>query len=112
MRAQVEMLLSRYGMDMTVDGKGGSRIVRGFFRAVHSQSWQRAEVAAGPLGEVPRGQYVYLGPVSAKVKEGDTVRFKEENYVLRRVETYYFGNAPIYQWALAVREGEERQWGL
>lgn len=40
------------------------------------------------------------------------MKLKENTYVLRRVETYYFGNTPIYQWGLAVRQGEEESWGL
>lgn len=112
MRTQVETLLAKYGTDMVLTGKGGNRIVRGFFRVIRSQSWQRTEVEAGPLGEVPRGQYLYIGSVSAEAEEGDGVKIRENTYILRRVETYYFGNFPIYQWGLAVRRGEDDAWGL
>lgn len=104
--------MSRYGTDMVLTGSGEERTVRGFFQAVRSQSWQRTDVEAGPMGEIPRGQYAYLGPVAGDAREGDTVRVGEEAYILRRVENYYYQNAPVYQWGLAVRKGGEDTWGL
>ena len=63
------------------------------------------------LGEVCRGQYVYLGPADVAVKEGDTLLLGEKSYLFRRVEPYYFGNQPIYQWGLCVEKGVNDTWG-
>ena len=63
------------------------------------------------LGEISRGQYVYMGPVGVKVKEGDTLVLGERTYLFRRVEHYYYGNEAIYQWGLCVEKGVNDTWG-
>lgn len=111
MRATVETFLSRYGTDMVLTGVKGTRTARGFFQAVRSQSWQRTDLEASPLGEIPRGQYTYLGPSCAEAQEGDTVQVGGKEYLLRRVETYFYQNEPIYQWGMCVRKGDADHWG-
>ena len=111
MHAMVEKLLRSYGTDLLLTGMNGSRMIRGFFRAVNSQSWQSMESEATLLGELSRGQYVYIGPANGGVREGDTITLGEKNYLIRRVEPYYYGNCPLYQWGLCVEKGVNDTWG-
>lgn len=111
MRSMVEKIMSRYGTDMTIVSGSESKTVRGFFRAVNSKSWQSIESEATMLGEITRGQYVYMGPVGVTVKEGDTLLLGERSYLLRRVEPYYYGNQAVYQWGLCVEKGVNDTWG-
>ena len=111
MRGTVEKLLSRFGTDMTIVSGEQENTVRGFFRAVHSKSWQNMESVVSLLGEISRGQYVYMGPVDAAAKEGDTLILGNRTYLFRRVEPYYYGNQPIYQWGLCVEKGVNDTWG-
>ena len=111
MRQTMEKLMSRYGTDMTIVSGEEEKTVRGFFRAVNSKSWQNMESVVSLLGEISRGQYVYLGPADVAVKEGDTLLLGEKSYLFRRVEPYYFGNQPIYQWGLCVEKGVNDTWG-
>lgn len=111
MRRMVEKLLAQYGTDMTVTGSGETKTVRGFFRAVNSKSWQSMESEATLLGEISRGQYAYIGPMSAGICEGDTLALGEKTYLFRRVEPYYYGNEPVYQWGLCVEKGVNDTWG-
>ena len=111
MRAAVEKLMRSHGTDMTIVSGGVNRTVRGFFRAVNSKSWQNIESEATLLGEISRGQYTYMGPVSADAKEGDTLLLGQKRYLLRRVELYYYENAPVYQWGLCVEKGVNDTWG-
>ena len=69
MRRTLETILSRFGTDMTIVSGGEETTVRGFFRAVNSKSWQNMESVVSLLGEISRGQYVYLGPADREVKE-------------------------------------------
>ena len=103
--------MQRHGTDLTIVSGGVQKTARGFFRAVNSQSWQSMESEASLLGEITRGQYVYLGPVEADVKEGDSLILGEKPYLFRRVECYYYGNQPIYQWGLCVEKGVNDTWG-
>ena len=111
MRGTVEKLLSRLGTGMTIVSGEKETTARGFFRAVNSKSWQNMESTVSLLGEISRGQYVYMGPVDAAAKEGDTLILGNRTYLFRRVEPYYYGNQPIYQWGLCVEKGVNDTWG-
>lgn len=111
MKVTMETLFTRWGTDMTIVSAEEHKTVRGFFRAVNSKSWQNMESVVSLLGEISRGQYVYIGPADAAVKEGDTLLLGEKSYLFRRVEPYYFGNQPIYQWGLCVEKGVNDTWG-
>ena len=107
----MEDLMARWGTDMTIVSGEEEKTVRGFFRAVNSKSWQNMESVVSLLGEISRGQYVYLGPANVAVKEGDTLNLGTKSYLFRRVESYYFGNQPIYLWGLCVEKGVNDTWG-
>lgn len=111
MKRTMEGLMTRWGTDMTIVSGGSTKTVRGFFRAVNSKSWQNMESVVSLLGEISRGQYVYLGPVNVAVKEGDTLNLGTKSYLFRRVEAYYFENQPIYLWGLCVEKGVNDTWG-
>ncbi len=112
MRSTVEKIMAEHGTDLTIVSGLESRTVRGFFRAVNSKSWQSMESEATLLGEITRGQYVYMGPVGAAVQEGDTLILGDRTYLFRRTEVYYYGNAPLYQWGLCVEKGVNDTWGI
>ena len=111
MKAAMETLFARWGTDMTIVSEGITKTVRGFFRAVNSKSWQNMESVVSLLGEISRGQYVYLGPADREVKEGDTLNLGQKSYLFRRVEAYYFENQPVYLWGLCVEKGVNDTWG-
>lgn len=111
MRAAVEQVMAKHGTDMTITSGGDEKTVRGFFRAVNSKSWLSMESEASLLGEITRGQYVYMGPAGAGVREGDTLTVSGKRYLLRRVENYFYGNAVLYQWGLCVEKGVNDVWG-
>ena len=112
MRQMIQEILRQYGTDLTLTGEEGVRTVRGFFRAVNSKSWQSMESEATLLGEITRGQYVYMGPVEGAVKEGDTLILGDRSYLFRRTELYYYGNQAVYQWGLCVEKGVNDTWGI
>ena len=110
MRSTVEKIMAQHGTDMIIVSKGIQITARGFFRAVNSKNWQSIESEATMLGEITRGQYVYLGPVGVTVKEGDTLLLGGRSYLFRRVEPYYYGNQAVYQWGLCVEKGVNDTW--
>ena len=109
MKETVEKAMTRFGSDLVIMGEE-QKTVRGLFRAVNSKSWQNMESQASLLGEVTRGQYVYLGPAEVEVREGDTLILGQKEYLFRRVEPYYFGNEAIYRWGLCVEKGVNDIW--
>ena len=79
----IASLLQEYGTDLTVTHGQTSKVLRGFFRAVNSKSWQSMESEANLLGEITRGQYAYIGPADGNVREGDTLVLGEKTYLLK-----------------------------
>ena len=111
MKETIESIMTAHGTDLTIVGMGETKTVRGFFRAVSSQSWQSLESEVSLLGEITRGQYAYMGPVSTVVREGDTLLLGGKTYLFRRVEPYYYKNQAIYTWGLCVEKGVNDTWG-
>lgn len=111
MRSAVEKVMAKHGTDLTIVSGLENKTVRGFFRAVNSKSWQSMESEATLLGEITRGQYVYMGPVAAAAQEGDTLILGGRSYLFRRTELYYYRNQPVYQWGLCVEKGVNDTWG-
>jgi len=107
----VNGILRQYGTPMTLRHGDEVREVRGFFQPVRSKSWQNMVNLATPLGEVFRGQYVYIGPADVAVTEGDMLSVGGKVYFLRRVELYHYGDEAVYTWGLCVEKGVNDTWG-
>ncbi len=111
MRRMVDGILKQYGTAMTLTQGAGTVRIKGFFQPVRSKSWQSMVDLATPLGELPRGQYVYIGPAGTPVSDGDVLTVGEKRYFLRRVERYYYGDEALYTWGLCVEKGVNDTWG-
>ena len=111
MRQMVEKILNTYGSAVTLSHEGQSRQVRAFFQPVRSKSWSYLSGEYSPLGEVPRGQYVYIGPVEPEAAVGDTVTVEGRSYWLRRSELILDRSGPVYCWGMCVEKGGEDTWG-
>ncbi len=111
MRKMAEGIFRQYGTAMTLTGAGGETKVNAFFQPVRSKSWQSMVSAATPLGEIPRGQYVYIGPAGVAVEIGDQLEVGGRTYLFRRVEPYYYGDEAVYIWGLCVEKGVNDTWG-
>lgn len=111
MRKMAEGIFRQYGTAMTLTNGTGEQKIRGFFQPVRSKSWQSMVSAATPLGEIPRGQYVYIGPAGVAVEIGDQLEVGGRTYLFRRVEPYYYGDEAVYIWGLCVEKGVNDTWG-
>lgn len=111
MRKMVDKILKQYGTAMTVSSESGSVDVKGFFQPVRAKSWQNTVEFHTPLGEIPRGQYVYIGPADTAVAEGDTLTVGNRDYLFRRAEPFYYGDQAVYLWGLCMEKGGDDKWG-
>ena len=68
MRQMIDKILNTYGSAVTLQRKDEEFSIRVFFQPVRSKSWQYLEGNYSPLGEIPRGQYVYIGRQSRRLK--------------------------------------------
>lgn len=111
MRQMVEKILNTHGTTVKLEGNGEVRQVRAFFQPVRSKSWSYLSGEYSPLGEVSRGQYVYIGPVEPRAEAGDAVTVGDRQYWLRRSEVIYHRGQPVYCWGMCVEKGGEDTWG-
>ena len=111
MRQMVEKILETYGTAAVLQQESSSSSIRVFFQPVRSKSWQYLEGNYSPLGEIPRGQYVYIGPVEPAAAAGDTLSINTKAYWLRRTELILDANGPVYCWGMCVEKGGEDTWG-
>ena len=111
MQQMVAKILASYGSAVTLQQGEDTYEIRAFFQPVRSKSWQYLEGNYSPLGEIPRGQYVYLGPVSPRAEAGDTVIVEGNSYWLRRSELILDSGGPVYCWGMCVEKGGEDNWG-
>ena len=111
MRKMVSKILQTYGSSLMLEHEGESVEIRAFFQPVRSKSWQYLEGNYSPLGEIPRGQYVYIGPVEPMAEAGDTLTVEGKRYWLRRSELILHQDGPVYCWGICVEKGGEDSWG-
>lgn len=111
MQKMVEKILSTYGTAVTLCHEGEDHEIRAFFQPVRSKSWQYLEGTYAPLGEIPRGQFVYMGPVTPEATAGDTVLVGGKAYLLRRSELVRCADEAVYCWGMCVEKGGEDTWG-
>lgn len=112
MRQLMDQLFRRYGTDALIIRGNDRQTVKVFFHSVNSRSWQNMERMFFPLGEIHRGQYICVLPISAVAAAGDTVRIAGRFFKLRRVEEMFVKGQKIYFWCLCVEKGRDDDWGI
>ena len=104
-------ILDSYGSDLMLYQNGRGYNLRAFFRPVQSKSWSYLEGEYSPLGEIPRGQYVYIGPAEPMAEVGAEIRINYTFYRVRRSEVIMGFTGPLYCWAMCVEKGGDDTWG-
>lgn len=107
----MDKILQRYGIEAQVEHEGSTETVRIFFQPSTSKSWQNMEPVMGPLGKIPGGQFLYIGPARLVIQPGDWVTVGEKGYILRRAEVVMDRSGPVYRWGLCVEKGGDDIWG-
>lgn len=109
MRQIIDKILNCYGFSMLLPRIDGE--IRGFLQPVTSGN-KKAQWDICPLGQVPEGQYTYIGPAEPKILVGDELEFGGKVYLFRKVETMNDREGPVYCWGLCVEKGGEDTWGI
>lgn len=110
MQRSIEQMMLRYGSAMVLANESGEHSIRAFVQETHSRSLDgiRRDIAA--LGEIPKGTYVYIGPVSPGAQKGDCLYYQDKTYEFRRTEQITLGDRQLYCWGLCVQKGDDT-WG-
>lgn len=105
MRSMVERLLARLGAELVLRQSGEETCLWGLIQHSRSKSLQNMRQDFSPIGKIPNGQYVYIGPAQPAVAAGDELILGDTVYILRRAERVWFRDMPIYTWGLCVQKG-------
>ena len=111
MRKTVDMILRKYGTEVTLRRKQGDTVVRCFFQPVSSTSWQSIEHGVSPLGYASRAEYLCIAPAKAGIQEAEVLVLGERQYLAQRVEDYRCCGEAVYQWVLCIEKGGMDTWG-
>jgi hypothetical protein len=111
MKRLLNQVMGRWGSTVTLQRGGQEISYKAFLQETGSRNWQNMEKVFTPLGEVPRGQYLYLGPAEPKLQVEDVLLLDDRIFAVRRAETVYYADAPIYCWGLCVEKGGKDTWG-
>ena len=104
-------MMDKYGTAVRLCRGGEEWEIKAFFQSVRSKSWDFSDSDYSPLGEIPRGRHVYMGPVEPAPAAGDPVWVADKAYLVRRSEIIRDGQGPAYCWALCLEKGGEDTWG-
>lgn len=107
----MQTILRKYGAAVTLCRGEESWVVKAFFQPVRSKSWDTSDSEFSPLGEIPRGRFVYIGPLEPAAQEGDTVWLDGKAYLMRRSQVVRDGSGPVYRWGLCLEKGGADDWG-
>lgn len=104
-------IFRRYGSEISAfDGKGWT-VFHGFLQAVTERGSSHYQKEVSPVGQIPLGTYVYIGPATIPVQEGGLLKKDGQEYRLCRVEAMSGAKGPVYNWGLCVKKGGEDTWG-
>lgn len=106
MRRRLEQIMARYGQTVTLrPRKGEAREVRAFVQPV-TQARRDLNGTMTPLGAVSEALWVYIGPGDVPLSPGDGVDQDSLALTAREVKVLYWGDTPLYHWALLGRRKE------
>ena len=102
--------ISKYGGDVTVSQ--GNTSVRG--KGIVEPLRYRNKIYIGgeyrPLGVAIREKYLYIGRPAYRLHENRSViEAHGERYLVKRSETFFVRDLPVYEWAIMVPYGAERE---
>lgn len=112
MKELIARLIRDYGAATTLvfNGTNTYRHTRAFLRLVTSKSWQNMERMIPDCGEIPRGQFLYIGPPELMLNGGDFVVYDTRTFIVRRADAIVFRNDRLFVWGLCVETGEDAGW--
>ena len=112
MKRMVDSILRQHGTPMVLLRGEEALRVKGFFQPVRSKSLQSVVSHSTPLGQMDRGQFVYIGPGDVAVEEGDELALGDQRYVFRRTEVYRYSEEIVYTWGLCMEKGRDEEWEI
>lgn len=110
MRVLLGEMIKSYGDTVQLEKDGKTETVQAFIQPITSRARRNMERAFGSLGEIPQGQFLYLGPAEAELAGAEAVYWRKRPFCVRRSEILCWQDKPLYCWGLLTPAGEEDPW--
>lgn len=110
MKDLITRLINNYGNEVIITANRVQYTARAFMQLVTSKSWQNMERMLPTAGEVPRGQFLYLGPADVPLSGYDTIEMDGRIFIVRRADPILYRSERIFIWGLCVEGGGDDPW--
>ena len=106
----VDKEIGRFGSLVSITQRGTCVNTRAFLEPLRYRNKIYIGGEYHPLGFLRREKYLYVGKSSHRLIENESViEAQGSKYIVKRCETYYVKDTPIYEWAILVPYGDERE---
>lgn len=102
--------IGRYGSRVTITQSGATVDTRAFLEPLRYRNKIYIGGEYHQLGSLRREKYLYVGKPAHRLIENESViETQGSQYIVKRCETYFVKDTPIYEWAILVPYGEKRE---
>lgn len=102
----------KHGQEMTLDTFTEQTKIRAFIQVMRYKNKIYIDLPQGEIGRRDNGCFLYIGPPEYDFTDKVTTTklyFAGQKYRVRRAQRIYFGNRPLYIWAVlyrTIKDGE------
>lgn len=102
--------IAKYGGDVRVTKDGVSRRARAIVQPIRYKNKIYIGGEMRSLGSIKREKYLYIGTPETVLHENATViESVGGKYIVKRCETFYVQDSPVYVWAIMAPFGARRE---
>lgn len=106
----VDKEIGRYGTGVVIRQNGECVSTRAFVEPLRYRNKIYIGGECRELGTTRREKYLYVGKSSHRLEENKSViESRGGKFIVKRCETYFVKDTPVYEWAILVPYGEERE---
>lgn len=102
----------KHGQEMILDTFTEQHEIRAFIQVMRYKNKIYIDLPQGEIGRRDNGCFLYIGPPEHDFTDkidATKIFFAGQKYRVRRAQRIYFGNRPLYIWAVlyrTIRDGE------
>ena len=102
--------IGRYGSRVTITRQGATVESRAFVEPLRYRNKIYIGGEYHQLGGLRREKYLYVGKPDHRLIENETViQTQDSQYIVKRCETYFVQDTPVYEWAILVPYGDRQE---
>lgn len=99
--------IKRYGCSISIETNGTYVTTKAFVEPLRYKNKVYVGGEYHYLGFRQTEKYLYIGPAECELSaDNSVIEMNGNKYIVKRCETYYVKDCPIYVWAILVPYGE------